>query len=97
MIFINIYYKSRCFHNVEIPKNEFFESARSVDCLLIFKSKQQKESFMEVVDGNSCPSDFSFDAYNFVNCYFYAITDSARMVKGHLEKMNLNEEPDSPF
>ena len=97
MIIINIYYKSRCFNNVEIPQNEFFESACAVDCLLIFKSKQQKESFLEIVDDNKNPSDFYFGTYHFANCYFYGITNSARIVKGHLEKCTFIEESDVLF
>ena len=89
--FTSIIYKDKEFRGVNIPANEFFESPRAVDIMLIFKSRAQKTAFLELVDDNKDPAPCKIGPFDFKNCYFYAITDSARCVKGHLEKKILSE------
>lgn len=86
-----IIYKGKEFKGVNIPDNEFFESPRAVDIMIIFKSRHQKSEFLELVDGNKQPGPCKIGPFNFANCYFYSVTDSARCVKGHLEKKILAE------
>lgn len=89
--FTSITYKGTTFTGVNIPNNEFFESPRAVDIMLIFKSRAQKAAFLELVDENKDPAPCKIGPFHFKNCYFYAITDSARCCKGHLEKKILTE------
>ena len=59
--------------------------------MIIFKSRAQKTAFLELVDDNKNPDACKIGPFSFKNCYFYAITDSARCCKGHLEKKILSE------
>jgi hypothetical protein len=89
--FTSIAYKGKEFRGVNIPANEFFESPRAVDIMIIFKSRAQKTAFLELVDDNKDPASCKIGPFSFKNCYFYSVTDSARCVKGHLEKKILAE------
>ena len=86
-----IAYKGKEFRGVNIPENEFFESPRAVDIMIIFKSRAQKTAFLELVDDNKDPAPCRIGPFDFKNCYFYSVTDSARCCKGHLEKKILAE------
>ena len=86
-----IAYKGTTFTGVNIPENEFFESPRAVDIMIIFKSRAQKTAFLELVDDNKDPAPCRIGPFDFKNCYFYGITGSARCVKGHLDKKILAE------